>query len=155
MRMVQRIAYEIYEHHFEADFLVFAGIQGQGFRFCQLLVESFGQIAGSKSALLQVCLNKQNPLASPIDIEGDISLISRHPVVLVDDVLNTGKTLCYSLHPFLQAGAESLKVAVLVDRGYHQYPVAAHFTGYELATTVNQHIHVSLDPNERFGVYLY
>jgi pyrimidine operon attenuation protein/uracil phosphoribosyltransferase len=75
-------------------------------------------------------------------------------IVLLDDVLNTGRTLAYSLKPFLNVEIKKLHTAVLVDRNHKQFPIAADYIGYALSTTIQEHIEVVLEDNERFGVYL-
>jgi pyrimidine operon attenuation protein/uracil phosphoribosyltransferase len=65
-------------------------------------------------------------------------------VILVDDVLNSGRTLAFALQPFLQRPIKKLEVAVLVNRAHKRYPVSVDYAGYELATTLNEHIQVNL-----------
>ena len=69
-------------------------------------------------------------------------------------MLNSGRTLVYSLKPFLNIEIKKIQIAVLVDRGYKSFPVAADFVGYALSTTLKEHIEVVLDDQEKFGVYL-
>jgi pyrimidine operon attenuation protein/uracil phosphoribosyltransferase len=74
-------------------------------------------------------------------------------VILFDDVLNTGKTLIYAMHPFLQQDIKSIQVAVLVDRNHHRFPVAADYIGLSLQTTLQDHVNVSFKAN-KVSVYL-
>jgi pyrimidine operon attenuation protein/uracil phosphoribosyltransferase len=70
-------------------------------------------------------------------------------------VLNTGKTLAFSLRPFLNIPIKKLQVAVIVDRNHQNFPVAADYVGYSLSTTLNEHIQVILNDEEKTGVYIY
>ena len=72
---------------------------------------------------------------------------------MVDDVLNSGRTLAFSFQPFLSQSIKKLEVAVLVNRSHKRYPVSVDYTGYELATTLSEHIHVVLD-SDKMAVYL-
>jgi pyrimidine operon attenuation protein/uracil phosphoribosyltransferase len=75
-------------------------------------------------------------------------------LVLVDDVLHTGRTLVQSLRPFLDVNVKKIETVALINRSHKLFPIHANYTGYELATTLNDHIEVVLD-SENFGVYLY
>jgi pyrimidine operon attenuation protein/uracil phosphoribosyltransferase len=73
---------------------------------------------------------------------------------VVDDVLNTGRTLMHSLKPLLAIEVKKIQIAVMVDRSHRAFPVAAGYVGYSLSTTIQEHIEVVLEEGERFGVYL-
>ena len=74
-------------------------------------------------------------------------------VIVVDDVLNSGKTLIYSLRPFLDADMRKIRTVLLVDRDHKRYPVEADFVGITLSTTLQEHIRVDLTPGNE-AVYL-
>jgi pyrimidine operon attenuation protein/uracil phosphoribosyltransferase len=74
-------------------------------------------------------------------------------VVLVDDVLNTGRTLIYAMVPFLAAKVKSIQVAVLVDRNHHSFPVNADYKGISLQTTLQEHVTVVME-KRKISVYL-
>jgi pyrimidine operon attenuation protein/uracil phosphoribosyltransferase len=68
-----------------------------------------------------------------------------YTVVLVDDVLYTGRTVRSALDVMLDYGRpRAVRLAVLVDRGLRELPIAADFVGHKIATTVNQHVDVQL-----------
>lgn len=68
-----------------------------------------------------------------------------HTVVLVDDVLYTGRTVRSALDVILDYGRpRAVRLAVLVDRGLRELPVAADFVGHRIETTANQHVSVQL-----------
>jgi len=73
-------------------------------------------------------------------------------VILVDDVLNSGKTLIYGVRHFLQVRLKALRTAVLIDRSHKRFPVRADFVGLALSTTLQEHVAVEL--NGEMGVYL-
>ena len=74
-------------------------------------------------------------------------------VILVDDVLNSGKTLMYAAKHFLTTRLTSLSIMVLVDRNHNRYPIKADYVGLSLATTLQEYINVELKGTNK-GVYL-
>jgi len=154
LQKVRRIAFEIYEQNVEEEELVVVGIQDTGYTFAKMLAEAVQEISPLKVALISLSLDKFTPLQSEVVLDTKLDHIQNKVVILVDDVLNTGRTLAYSLKPFLNLSIKKLQVAVLVDRNHKNFPIAADYIGYSLSTTINEHIHVSLSDEDAFGVYL-
>lgn len=150
---IKRVAFEIFENNFSEKELVFVGIEKMGYVFAQLLIEEYKLISKQKVVLIKLYLDKYSPLQSEIRLESDYSLKDK-VVILFDDVLNTGRTLVYSLKPFLNTEIKKLQTAVIVDRGYKSFPVAADYIGYALSTTLKEHVNVVLDDSDLFGVYI-
>jgi pyrimidine operon attenuation protein / uracil phosphoribosyltransferase len=140
-----RMAYEMYERNFEEQELVLAGIYENGYTLAQMLAKQLEAISPIKVHLLQVQLNKISPLDAPVRFTPSDLNISEKVVVLVDDVLNTGRTLAYTLNAFLPQSPKKVEIATLIDRHHPQYPMAATYTGYSLATTLQERIEVVLD----------
>lgn len=149
---ILRMAYEIYERNFEEKQLVLAGIYENGFALAQLLAKELQQISTLPVTLMQVTLNKEQ-LQQEISLEPEPGSLAEATVVLVDDVLNTGKTLAYCVKAFLEKEPKKLEIATLVNRHHPQYPIAATYTGYSLATTLHEHVRVVLAEDE-IGAYL-
>jgi len=148
-----RMAYEIYERNFEEQALVLAGIHENGYLLAQKLAERLAQISPLSVELLTVRLHKENPLQHPITLSPENGGLDNKAVIVVDDVLNTGRTLAYTLNAFLPRSPRKVEIATLVDRHHPLYPVAATYTGYSLATTLQEHVEVVLT-GEHFGAYL-
>ena len=104
--------------------------------------------------LIKIKIDKRGPLNSPVEVEGDEQSIKGKVIILVDDVLHTGKTFIQGMKPFLDLNPKKIQTCVLINRGYSNFPVSATYTGYELSTTLNEQIEVVLD-SKGFGVYLY
>ena len=100
-------------------------------------------------------VDKQATQQPEINIESNVDTFRNKNIVLCDDVLNTGKTLAFSLRPFLSIPIKKLQVAVIVDRNHPNFPMAADYVGYSLSTTLNEHIQVVLSDEEKTGVYIY
>jgi pyrimidine operon attenuation protein/uracil phosphoribosyltransferase len=79
--------------------------------------------------------------------------LQKKVIILVDDVLNSGKTMMYALKPFLAADIKKIRTVVLIDRNHKRFPVAADFTGLSLSTTLQEHVSVEFDKNGA-AVYL-
>jgi pyrimidine operon attenuation protein / uracil phosphoribosyltransferase len=150
---IRRMAFEMYEHNFKEKSLVMAGIDGQGYVLAKLLVKELEAIAPLEVKLVKVSLDKLAPQQGEVILDCDVKEIRKKCVVLVDDVLNTGRTLVYGLKPFLDIEIKKLETAVLVNRGHALFPVAPQYTGYELSTTLKDRIEVILSSKET-AVYL-
>ena len=151
---IKRIAFEIYENNFEEPGLLLAGIHENGYLVAQLIARELKSISPITIQLAGISLHKSKPLDHPIVVEpGNLDLNNR-VIILVDDVLNTGKTLAYSLQSFLKSEVKKVETATLINRHHTLYPISATYTGMSLSTTLQEHIRVVLTENEQFGVYL-
>ena len=151
---LNRMAYEVYEKNFDEKELLLAGIDGNGYKVAERLEEILKKISPIKIKLCKVKVNKESPWLSEPEInilEGDYN---NKPVVLVDDVLNSGKTLMYAVKLFLDKPVKRLNTLVLVDRSHTRYPVKADFVGLSLSTTLQEHIEADLSKKGSEAVYL-
>lgn len=156
LQKIKRMSYEIYEKNMEEKELVFAGVHERGYLFAKLLFTEFRQISAIPATLISIYLDKFAPTQSEVKLDCEIDFVKNKTIIVIDDVLNTGRTFAYALRPFLKTEIKKLQTAVLVDRGGHkQFPIAADYAGYELSTTIRQHIQVEVADTEKFGVYLY
>jgi pyrimidine operon attenuation protein / uracil phosphoribosyltransferase len=149
---IDRIAFEIYEQHYSEQELIIGGIAGNGFRLAQLIADRLGVISEFKLTLVEVQVNKQDPLAAAAYVELEKDDVRDRVVILVDDVLNSGKTLIYGVRHFLQVPMKALHTAVLIDRDHKRFPILADHVGLTLSTTLQEHVTVILDGE--MGVYL-
>ncbi len=152
-KKISRMAYEIYENNFEEKTLILAGIDGQGYILAQLLQKELQNISGLVCVVVKISIDKTSPETSDVVLDFESKELSKQNIVLVDDVLNTGRMLTYGMKPFLSMIVKKIEVAVLVNRSHAQFPVLPKYTGYELSTTLNDHIEVVL--RKKFAVYLH
>lgn len=150
-RALQRIAYQILERNSRIEDLVLIGIRTRGVPLAQRLA---GIIKGMEGTSVT---------AGVLDIhlyEDDLTEVSEHPVVndseipfdiaekvviLVDDVLYTGRTTLSAVNALMQAGHPRLiQAAVLIDRGHRRLPLHADYVGKNVPTADNEIIHVML-----------
>src|SRR5687767_8677436 len=141
---IRRMAYEIYEHNFTEKTIVIAGIEGQGYVLAKLLAREVETISPLKIKLVKVSLDKLAPQQSEVALDTDLKTVNKKCIILVDDVLNTGRTFAYGLKPFLDIEVKKIEVAVLVNRSHTLFPVYPQYTGYELSTTITDHVEVIL-----------
>lgn len=139
---LRRIAFEIYENNYQYEELVLAGIKGKGYQLARLILEELRTISKLKLEVVQINIDKQDPLRSDVSIDVDPKLINNKVVVLVDDVMNTGRTLAYGLKAFLNNSVKKIEIAVLVNREHKAFPLSATYKGYELATSINNYVKV-------------
>jgi len=154
LQKIRRMAFEIYENNFEEQEIVIAGIENMGYIFAQLLSEEIKKISPLKVELIKIKLDKKSLIQGDVQLDTNSNLNAK-VLILVDDVLNTGRTLVHSLKPFLSIALKKIQTAILVDRNHRSFPISADFVGYSLSTTVKEHIEVVLDNETKFGVYLY
>ncbi len=150
---ITRMAFEIYERNLHASGgMVVAGISGMGTILGHLLATELRKISPLQVEEVEVILDKQAVTATEIQLSSPIALKGK-TIILVDDVLNTGKTLVYALKPFLEHEVQKIEIAVLVNRSHGLFPVKPDYTGFELATTYNEHIRVDFSGNN-YSVHL-
>ncbi len=150
---ITRMAFEIYERNLHASGgMVVAGITGMGTILTHLLATELRKISPLQVEEVEVLLDKQAVTATDVQLSSPIALKGK-TIILVDDVLNTGKTLVYALKPFLEHEVEKMEIAVLVNRSHGLFPVKPDYTGFELATTFNEHIRVDFSGNN-YSVHL-
>lgn len=149
---IRRMAFEVYEHNFKEKTIVMAGIEGHGYILAKLLAKEVESVSSLKTLLVKVSLDKAVPQQSEVILDCDLKEIKKKCVIVVDDVLNTGRTFAYGLKPFLNIEVKKIEIAVLVNRSHTLFPIYPQYTGYELATTLREHVEVVLGTEN--AVYL-
>lgn len=149
---ISRIAFEIYENNFQEEELIVAGIYDKGYRFAEMLVNELTKVCPFKVSLIKVSLDKFAPLQSAIELDCNPEFIKNKTIILCDDVMNSGRTMAYSLKPFLNQEIRKIQTAVIVDREHKAFPISADYVGYRVSTTLKETITVVLDGP--VGVYM-
>ena len=151
---IDRLAYQVYENNAEEDNIVIAGITGRGYILAKRIADRLRKISKIKVELVEVTVDKDNPLKQEIKLSTPVKNFKGKVVILVDDVLKSGKTLIYGLEPFLEIPLKRITTLVLVDRNHNRYPIKADLVGLSMATTLQEHISVELDKEGKEAVYL-
>ncbi|PCJ81561.1 MAG: phosphoribosyltransferase [Flavobacteriales bacterium] len=150
---VNRIAHELYENHFEEKDIIMVGIASRGLLLAKRIKKVLQRISPIKVKLLEIKINKGNPLNNLPELALTEKDSKGKTVILVDDVMNSGRTLIYGAKPLLNLPIKALKTVVLVNRRHRQFPIRADFVGITLSTTIQEHISVELG-NGTDAVYL-
>ncbi len=145
---INRIAYQVYEDNIDEKGIVIAGIAKSGFVFAKKIADTLKKISPLAIELIEVTIDKHSQVRKEIELSMSNEQLQGKVIILVDDVLNSGKTLIYALRPFLNADIKKIRTVVLVDRNHKRYPVSADFVGISLATTMQEHVTVELESKE-------
>lgn len=152
---ITRIAFQILEDNFEESSLVFAGVADRGYVFAQRLKTEFESISSKKVDLVKLTIDKDSTsLKGSCDV--DVEIAKDRVLILIDDVLNSGRTLAYGLGMFLNIPLKKMRVVVLIDRNHRKFPIVSDFAGLELSTVLNEHVLVNFDDEdvEKDAAYL-
>jgi pyrimidine operon attenuation protein/uracil phosphoribosyltransferase len=162
-RSVTRIAHEILEKNKGAERLAVVGIRTRGEFLAKRIVAQIAEIEGREVPLGVVDItlyrddisqSAEQPIVRGTDLPFDVDAVA---IVLVDDVLFTGRTVRAALDAIIDFGRpRSVQLAVLCDRGHRELPIRADYIGKSIPTARTELVEVCL--NERDGkdaVYLY
>lgn len=152
-KKITRMAYEIYERNLNSKAVVLAGISGMGETLANLLATELKAISPLEIEQVKIILDKAHVASEEVQLSSEIDLQGK-TLILVDDVLNTGKTLVYAMKPFLEEELYKMEIAVLVNRSHGLFPIRPDYTGFELSTTLNEHIKVDFS-GDNYCVHLH
>jgi pyrimidine operon attenuation protein/uracil phosphoribosyltransferase len=148
---MRRMALEVMENNQDETELILVGIRESGSVVARNIQRMIAGIADVKTDLLTITLDKRMPeeiiLSKTFDFDDKVILI-------IDDVANSGKTLLYSLKPFLDYHPKKIQSLVLVERSHNSFPVHSDYVGLSIATTLQEHIFVEVDGDTIKGAYL-
>ena len=150
-KTIKRITYQIYETNSEENELVLAGIKENGLELATRIQKELKKISDLDVVLIEIKMDKKNP-RDKISMSQSISFCENKSVVVVDDVLNTGRTLIYAVKKFLSIKLKKIQTAVLVNRNHKNFPIKGDFKGISLSTSIKEHINVRFGKDE--GIYL-
>ena len=149
-RVIKRISHEILERNRGSESLVFIGLQKRGVPLAKRIAENIKNFEGTKieTGKLDITFYRDDigknikPTAQITDISFDIE---GKNVILVDDVLYTGRTVRAALDAIIDFGRpRSIQLVVLIDRGHRELPIRADYVGKNLPTSHNESVEVKL-----------
>ncbi len=150
---LKRLAWQVYEKNSSEKEIIVVGISERGLILAKELASLIQQISKIKTQIAHLELDKDNPYNKKVVLNLIEKEYTDKVVILVDDVLNSGKTLMYAAKHFLTTPLVKLAIMVLVDRNHNRYPIKADYVGLSLATTLQEYINVKLKGADK-GVYL-
>lgn len=151
---LNRLAYEVYENNFSEKEILIVGIEGNGYKIAERLFIILQSISKTKLHLGKISIDKDKPWNGEPIIDFKESAFVNKTVILVDDVLNSGKTLMYAVKLFLDQPVKKINTVVLVDRSHSRFPVKADYVGLSLSTTLQEHIEADFSKKNKEAVYL-
>lgn len=162
-RAITRIAHEILERNKGGDNLVLVGIKTRGIPLAKRLKEKIKQIEAIDVpygeldiTLYRDDLEEKQDDAKLIATKIDVDLVNK-TVVLVDDVLYTGRTVRAAMDAIMDIGRPAqIQLAVLVDRGHRELPIRADYVGKNIPTSKSEIIVVrveEIDRKDEVGIY--
>lgn len=150
-RAVRRISHEIIETHRGAEALLIVGIHTRGVNLARELARTIGEFEQCDVEVGELDIGHYRddrefrPATEPKTTAIPVDLSTRH-VVIVDDVLYTGRTVRAALDALSDVGrAVTTELAVLVDRGHRELPIRADYVGKNLPTARDEMVRVRLD----------
>ena len=162
-RAVKRIAHEIVEKNNGAENVCFVGIKRRGIPLAHLIAQHVEAIEGTRVPVgaLDITFYRddlEKKSESPEVHASDLGFsIEGKDVVLVDDVLYTGRTVSAALDALKEIGrAASVQLAVLVDRGHRELPIRGDYVGKNVPTSRAEFIAVRIPPyDDKIAVELH
>ncbi|WGE51797.1 bifunctional pyr operon transcriptional regulator/uracil phosphoribosyltransferase PyrR [Actinobacillus equuli] len=148
-RTISRISHQIIEKHSSLDNLVLVGIKRRGAEIAEMLQKRISELSQTELPLMALDITfyrddlnfiHQDPIYAgaedQVDIEGK-------NVILIDDVLFTGRTIRAALDALLDFGrATRIELVILVDRGHRELPIRADYVGKNIPTARNEQVQV-------------
>ena len=151
-RSVTRMAHEIIERNKGVENVVLVGVRRRGEPLARMLSEAIERVEGTKVpvGMLDIAFYRddltpatRDPRLNRTDIPFDVE---DRTVVLVDDVLYTGRTVRAAMDALMDVGrARRIQLAVLIDRGHRELPIRADFVGKNIPTATSEFIRVSVE----------
>ena len=162
-RTIMRMSHEITEKNKGTDDVVLVGIKRRGEIIADMICSNIEKIEGVKVDCGNIDIKfYRDDLSPAFDMpevrkaELSFSIVDKK-VIIVDDVLYTGRTVRAAIDAIFSLGRpKSIQLAILVDRGHRELPIRADYVGKSIPTSVSERVCVKIPPiDDETGVYLY
>jgi len=151
-RAITRLSHEILERNHGPEGLLIAGIRTRGQYLAERIVDKLEEIEGTSvpMGILDITLYRDDlrtiakqPVVRSTEIP--VSIVDKH-VILVDDVIYTGRTVRAAMDEIIDFGRpKTIQLAVLVDRGHREFPIRADYVGKNVPTATNEVVKVMFE----------
>ena len=139
---IKRLSFEIIERNIKINDICLIGLEKNGYLIAKRIEKIISENTSKKITTLKLSSNDGSfKLSKVIEKKQKV-------VILIDDVLKSGKTIIYAIKYLLDFKIEKLRTLVLIDRNHNDFPVGLDFTGLKLSTTLEEHINVELGEKE-------
>ena len=147
-RAINRISYEIIECNHGASNLVLAGVRTRGVFLAERMAAKITEVEGTCPQVISLDITgfrDDKPVGKDCVSLPEIENISNKTVIIVDDVLYTGRTVRAAMEAVLNMGrAQRIQLAALIDRGHRELPIRADYAGTNVPTSRSELISVKL-----------
>lgn len=153
-RALTRVAHEILENNKGAEGLVVVGIRTGGALLAALICQRISEIEGADVPLgtIDITMYRDDLAARGSLPVGKTEIpfpLDGQKVILVDDVLFTGRTIRAAMDALIDLGRpSSIQLSVLIDRGHRELPIRADYVGRNVPTSMDEQIEVQFDDNK-------
>ena len=154
-RALTRIAHEIIERNEGAEGIALVGIVRRGAAIAPLLADEIAKIEGTRPPVgtLDVSFYRDDVRRkiAPVEFGTDIPFgVDERDIVLVDDVLYTGRTIRAALDALIDLGRpKTVQLAVMIDRGHRELPIRADYVGKNVPSSHEEDVRVSVMPYDK------
>lgn len=149
---ILRLSWQVFEDNFSEKEIVLVGIGEQGLLIAEQVKFHLNTISKLKTTVFRIDVDRDKPF-NKVSTELTENDYKNKVIILIDDVLHSGKTLTYAFKTFLDTSVKKMAVLVLIDRNHNTFPVKANYVGLSLSTTLKEYIEVELKGSNK-GVYL-
>jgi len=143
-QMIERMVHEIVENFYGEKELTIIGVRSMGSKLADRMCTRLEELGHFSINYYDLKIEKDNPLKSAITLSPEANSLKGKRVLLIDDVLNSGRTMIYAAQHILQEPVKSLTTICLVNRIHRRFPIKADIVGISLSTTLKEHILVDL-----------
>lgn len=152
VRTIRRISHEIIERNAKLSDLVFLGIETKGVPMAKMIQENILKFEGIEVPTYNLDISGYRDDREVEDfVKLDVNLASK-TVVVVDDVLFTGRTVRAAMDAIIDLGRpKKIQLAVLIDRGHRELPIRADYVGKNVPTNISELVDVKFGS----GVFIF
>lgn len=155
-RALKRISHEIVEKNNGVENIMLIGIKRRGVPLAQMIADNIAVIENKKIPVgsVDISLHRDDVAVLPSDngmpsVEINFDITNK-TVILVDDVLHTGRTVRAALEAVIEsARPAAVQLAVLIDRGHRELPIRGDYVGKNVPTSKNERINVNIPPYDK------
>ncbi len=145
-RTIKRMTYEIIEKNQNLNSIVLVGIMKKGIPVAKLIKENLKQLSGVEVPLFSLDIHAyRDDLKKESKPKKQIVDIHKKNVILVDDVLYTGRSVRAAMDALIDSGRPNkIQLAIVIDRGHRELPIRADYIGKNIPTNKNEKVIVDM-----------
>ena len=149
LNKIKRISFEIIEKNLKEKEIYIFGILPNGKYLSEKIKFFFNSNSEIRLHIHYIKIDKGNFSINKIVPNLTPNKLKNKVFIVVDDVMNSGSTLMYSINKLLEFSPKEIQIAVLIERNYKSFPLTPNFKGLEMSTSKSEHVEVSLDKSPK------